>query len=229
MSFSVKENLRQIQERIADAATGCGRRPEDVKLVAVTKTIAVPRIQEAIRAGATICGENYIQDARGKIDEIGRTVQWHFIGHLQTNKAKYAIELFDLIHSVDNISLARELNKRAEKKNILVDVLIQVNISEESTKYGASRQGLFDLLREMEQLTSIRIKGLMTMPPYFPDPEQVRPYFQTLRRLRDEVAALDLPHVSMEELSMGMSNDFEVAIQETATMVRVGTAIFGPR
>lgn len=226
----MKENLERINKRIDDAATGCGRNPETIRLVAVSKTVGADRVREAIDAGAVILGENYIQEAREKFDAlIDRHVQWHFIGHLQSNKAKYAVRMFDLIHSVESIKLATALDKEARKNGKVQDILIQVNISREETKSGIPEVGAVELITQISRLDHIRVKGLMTMPPFFDAPEQARPFFRQLARLRDRIAAHSIPGVSMAELSMGMTGDFEVAIEEGATLVRIGTAIFGAR
>ncbi len=226
----MKERLAKINQRIAAAAIGCGRIPETVRLVAVSKTVDADRVAEAIDAGATIVGENYIQEARGKFNTLyGRPAQWHFIGHLQSNKAKYAVRMFDLIHSVESLKLATALDKEARKNGKVQEILIQVNISREETKSGISETGAVELITQISGLESVRVKGLMTMPPFFDSPEQARPFFRQLARLRDRIAAHDIPRVSMQELSMGMTGDFEAAIQEGATLVRIGTAIFGAR
>jgi pyridoxal phosphate enzyme (YggS family) len=224
---AIEENFRTVKERIDDAATRAGRDPSQITLIAVTKTVAIERIREAIAAGMIAFGENYVQEARRKIDEIGRTgLQWHFIGHLQTNKAHYAVRLFDFIHAVDSIKLARELDKRAASAGRTVDCLIEVNLSEEESKFGITEDKARGLVHEMKGLKNISLQGLMTMPPYFDDPELARPYFIALRTLQEKIAQ-DGTH--LPELSMGMSTDFEVAIEEGATMVRVGRAIFGER
>lgn len=227
--MSIAHSVLKIQDRITQAALRSGRKPEDIRLVAVSKTIAAEKIQEAIGAGVAICGENYIQEARTKIEQIGRTIAWHYIGHLQSNKAKYAVQLFDMIHSVDSISLAAALNKEAKKANKVLPVLIQVNISGENTKSGIEREQAAHLLKSIALLNNLSVQGLMTMPPWFDNPEDARPYFSALRKLRDELAGEKIPGVSLTELSMGMSADFEVAIEEGATLVRIGTAIFGER
>ncbi len=174
-------------------------------------------------------GENRVQEAREKIEKLGNIARWHLIGRLQTNKAKYAVKLFDLIHSVDNIELARELDKQAAKAGKVQDVLIEVSIAGEAAKAGVAMQDVTTLVREAAKLKNISIKGLMTMPPYSENPEDSRPFFRKLRDLAEAMIKEDMPSVSMKELSMGMSGDFEVAIEEGATMVRVGTAIFGER
>jgi len=223
---SVKDNLLRVKESMERAARIAGRDPYDVKLVAVSKTVEMARIREAIEAGVSILGENYIQEAQKKIEEIRKPVSWHFIGHLQSNKAKYAIRLFDMIHSVDSPPLAEELNRRAEQADRVIKVMIEVNLSKEATKFGTDEEMVFSLARRIQTLRHLSLEGLMTMPPYFDSPEKSRPYYIALRELEERMIKEGIP---MKELSMGMSNDFEVAIEEGATFVRVGTAIFGPR
>jgi PLP dependent protein len=227
--MTIADNLVRIRERINQATLRCGRQPEDIRLVAVTKTVPAGMIREAVSAGAALLGENYIQEAREKIALIGTQVEWHFIGHLQSNKAKLAVELFSMIHSVDRMTLAEELNKEAGKRNKKLPVLIQVNISGEETKSGIDAAGTRQLVQQAAQLPHLSVQGLMTMPPWFEDPEVARPYFRALRNLRDELAGEKIPNILLTELSMGMSGDFEVAIEEGATLVRIGTAIFGER
>ena len=222
-------NLNRVQERVAAAARRAGRSPEEIRLVAVSKTVGAERVREAIAAGAKILGENYVQEAQKKIEAVGHGVAWHFIGHLQTNKAKIAVRLFDLIHSVDSLSLAEELDKAAKKQGRILPVLLQISLSEETTKFGAKEREIFRMAESLATMEGIRVEGLMTMPPYFEDPEAARPYFGALRELSERLARQKIPRILMKELSMGMSNDFEVAIEEGATLVRVGTAIFGPR
>ena len=213
-------------ERIEKAARRVGRDPREIKLVAVSKTVESGRIREAIEAGISILGENYVQEAQKKIEEIGRPVAWHFIGHLQSNKAKYAVRLFDMIHSLDSLPLAEELNRRAEQVDHFIKVMIEVNLSREATKFGADEVRVMNLAKGILNLRHLSLEGLMTMPPYFDSPEMSRPYYIELRELKEKVVREGIP---MKELSMGMSNDFEIAIEEGATYVRVGTAIFGPR
>jgi pyridoxal phosphate enzyme (YggS family) len=222
----IKENLLRVIERIENAAQRTGRDSGEIKLVAVSKTVESARIREAIEAGVSILGENYIQEAQKKIEEIGRPVAWHFIGHLQSNKAKYAIRLFDMIHSLDNLPLAEELNRRAEQADRFIKVMIEVNLSREATKFGADEDRVMNLAKEILRLRRLSLEGLMTMPPYFDSPEMSRPYYMELRELKEKMVREGIP---IKELSMGMSNDFEIAIAEGATYVRVGTAIFGPR
>jgi len=213
-------------EQIERAAQKAGRDPKDVRLVAVSKTVEAVRVREAIEAGVTILGENYVQEAQKKIEEIGRSVSWHFIGHLQSNKAKVAVQLFDTIHSVDSVPLAEEVNRRAQQTNRKIPVMIEVNLSGETTKFGAEEEKVSALAQKTLSLNSVSLEGLMTMPPYFDDPEMSRPYFVQLRGLKEKMIKGGIP---LKELSMGMSNDFEIAIEEGATYVRVGTAIFGLR
>jgi pyridoxal phosphate enzyme (YggS family) len=224
------KRLQNVKNRIQTVARECGRDPETVRLVAVSKTVPTNRVRQAIEAGATILGENYVQEARTKFNDLATyPVSWHFIGHLQSNKAKYAVRLFDLIHSVDTLKLARELDKQSHKINKIQEVLIQVNISEEASKSGVNVKDTYNLLKDISLLENLSVKGLMTMPPYFNAPEKVRPYFAALRGLRDRLEQQGLLNMSLSELSMGMTGDFEVAIQEGATLVRIGTAIFGKR
>jgi pyridoxal phosphate enzyme (YggS family) len=224
------KRLQNIKNRIQTVTRACGRDPETVRLVAVSKTVPTNRVRQAIEAGATILGENYVQEARTKFNDLATyPVSWHFIGHLQSNKAKYAVRLFDLIHSVDTLKLARELDKQSHKINKIQEVLIQVNISEEASKSGVNVKDTYNLLKDISLLENLSVKGLMTMPPYFNAPEKVRPYFAALRGLRDRLEQQGLLNMSLSELSMGMTGNFEVAIQEGATLVRIGTAIFGKR
>jgi pyridoxal phosphate enzyme (YggS family) len=209
--------------------------------------VEVARIKEAIKAGVSILGENYVQEAQKKIEEIGklalpeptsrslaegrrsgegRPISWHFIGHLQSNKAKYAIRLFDMIHSLDSIPLAEELNRRAEQADRVIKVMLEVNISKEATKFGMDEEKVLNLSKRIQSLKHLSLVGLMTMPPYFDSPEMSRPFYVALRELKER---MDREGIPMKELSMGMSNDFEIAVEEGATYVRVGTAIFGAR
>jgi len=222
---TIAENLAVVRGRIAEAARKSGRKAEDVTLIAVTKTIDIPKIEEAISAGAKDLGENYVQEAIGKIKAMDASdVRWHFIGHLQKNKARQAAGVFSTIQSVDNLPLALEIGKRAEARGIEADVLIEVNISEEETKFGVSPEDALNFAEEVAQVSGIKLKGFMGMAPFVADPEAARPYFARLKRLWDK-----LPKEQRHWLSMGMSHDFEVAIEEGSNMVRIGTAIFGPR
>jgi pyridoxal phosphate enzyme (YggS family) len=217
----IRANLGRVRASIAAACARAGRDPADVLLIAVSKTVEVERIRLAIAAGVTALGENRVQEAKQKIETLGRPVPWHLIGALQTNKAKEAVRLFDWIHSVDRLELARELDRRARALGRTVDALVEVNVGEEPQKSGLHPHEIKPLLEAVAGCEGIRIRGLMAIPPAAADPEQTRPHFRRLRELREAVG--------LEHLSMGMSADFEVAVEEGATMVRVGTAIFGPR
>ena len=225
----LKQRLENVKDQIRKAAIKCGRNPESIHLVAVSKTIPATRVNEAIEAGVTTLGENYVQEARKKFNVLGvYPVSWHFVGHLQSNKAKYAVRLFDLIHSVDTLKLARELNKQANKVNKIQDILVQINIGKEPSKSGSDIENAANLIRDIVLLENLSVKGLMAMPPFFNNPEKSRPYFIALRNLRDQIQKA-LPGVVLGELSMGMTGDFQVAVEEGATLVRIGTAIFGER
>ena len=225
----IGDNIREIRENIAEAALRSGREPSEVRLMAVTKTVDDDRILEAIEAGVDIMGENYIQEAKRKIEMKDVDVKWHMIGHLQSNKAKYAVRLFDMIHSVDRMKLAMELDRRSATAGRVTDILIEVNVSGEESKNGISANEAPDLISQISLLDNLSIRGLMTMPPWFDDPEDARPFFVALRELRDKIIAEDIKGVEMRELSMGMSGDYRVAVEEGATIVRIGTAIFGAR
>ena len=227
---NIAQNLAAIQARIHRAAIEANRHPDEIELVAVSKTIDAATIQSAIEAGVTVLGENYIQEARAKFEQLSTLpARWHFIGHLQTNKAKYAVRQFDLIHTVDSSRVAKAINKEAAKIDKVQPVLIQINIAREETKAGIETEEVEQLVREVAQMDHLKLKGLMTMPPFFNAPERVRPFFQQLREIRDRLQQLNLPGADLSELSMGMTGDFEVAIAEGATLVRIGTAIFGGR
>lgn len=227
MAISIAENILKVTERVRKAARKAGRDPSEVTIVAASKAVEPRKIREAVANGICVFGENYVQEATEKIEKIrDKSIRWHLIGNLQKNKAKFAVEFFDCIHTVDSIDLAKELDKRASEP---VDVLIQVNISREKTKAGVDADGCLKLAKAVSALPKLRLKGLMTMPPFFEDPEMSRPYFVTLRRLAEHINKERLPGVWMRELSMGMSHDFETAIEEGATMIRIGTAIFGLR
>ncbi len=223
----IAENLKAVKARIAAAARRVGRDPAAVRLVAVSKTIPPERLREAVAAGQRLFGENYLQEARQKIDILGRDLDWHLVGRLQSNKARGAVELFDLIHSVDRFKLAQALDQAAARLGKVQDILIQVDLGAEITKFGAAPQEVPELLERVAGLPHLRVAGLMTLPPWFADPEAVRPYFKTLHDLRERWRAAS--GLALPELSMGMSGDFEVAVEEGATLVRVGTAIFGSR
>jgi pyridoxal phosphate enzyme (YggS family) len=209
--MGVTENIRKIREEIAEAATRNGRQPSSIK------------------AGVDIIGENYIQEARRKIETFGKSMEWHMIGHLQTNKARYAVNLFTMVHSVDRMELAVELNRRAGAAGLTMKILIEVNAAGETTKSGTDAADAIALVRAIAPMPNLSIQGLMTMPPFFDDPEEARPFFRKLRALRDEIEAVGIPGVEMKELSMGMSGDYIAAVEEGATIVRLGRSIFGER
>ncbi len=225
----VRENVRSVLDRIARAALRVGRNPNEVTLVGATKSVDVERIRAAIEAGLQHIGENYAQEAWAKYQQIGDLVTWHFIGRLQTNKAKVVVRFCQFVQSLDRLALAEELNRRAEQIGRTILCLVEVNVGNEETKGGLPPEQVEDFLRQLASFSHLRVVGLMAMPPYFLDPEQVRPYFRQVRSLFEHLTKLSLPHVEMRYLSMGMSHDFEVAIEEGANMVRVGTALFGPR
>jgi len=231
--MSIAENLAAIHERIARAARQAGRTPEDVALMAVTKTVPAARIAEAYEAGHRLFGENRVQEFADKAGALARLAdaEFHMIGHLQSNKASKAAEIFHAVDSVDSAKLAERLNVAAAKLGKTVDVLLEINIGGEEAKSGVAPESeeLERILAGGEQWSSLRIRGLMTVPPFMEDPEGARPYFRRLRELRDQLARRDLAGVKLETLSMGMSHDFEVAIEEGSTCVRIGTAIFGER
>ena len=234
---SIAENIKRLEERIEKAAWKSGRKREDITLVAVTKTVEPERINQAIDAGIKIIGENRIQEAQDKFKFITRDVEKHLVGHLQTNKVKKALELFDLIQSIDSLHLAQEVSKRAKsikalrpvgEKGKFAEVLIEVNTSDEPSKYGVKPEEVFSLVEEIAKLENIKIKGLMTIGLFTDDLEKVRPCFVKLRKIFESLKNLKRGNIEMRYLSMGMSSDFEIAIEEGANMIRVGTAIFGP-
>jgi len=227
--LSIVRNLEEIQNRVDRAARKVGRNSESVLIVAVSKTVAIPRIEEAIAAGVQALGENRVQEAREKIAAIGKKVPWHLIGHLQTNKAKQAVSLFEMVHSVDSLRVAEALDQEAGKQEKLLPVLVQVNLSGEASKSGVAADEALELIEEVAKMTHLQLQGMMTIPPYAADPEAGRPIYRGLRELRDHVNSEDLSGTPLHHLSMGMSHDFEVAVEEGATIVRVGTLLFGER
>ncbi len=224
--MTITEKVQDVAERISWAAARAGRRLEDVKLVAITKTVDIGLIREAADAGVRIFGENYVQEAKEKIAAVGRDVEWHMTGHLQKNKARDAVNMFSMVQTIDSLGLAEELDKRAGAGGKVILGLIEVNLGEERTKSGVSKDELVPFLNSVKGLKNLSIKGLMAIPPFFYEPEKVRPYFKALRESLERANAEGF---SLSELSMGMSHDFEVAVEEGATMVRIGTAIFGER
>lgn len=225
--MNLAENLAAVQQRIRAACQRAGRDPDSVLLLPVTKSQPPEVVNAAAALGLTVFGENKVQEAKAKIPLCSDRLRWHFIGHLQTNKCRDAVELFEMIQSVDSLHLARELNKRAEQAAKRIPVLIEVNVAGERSKFGYAPEALLAELPALNALPRLEIRGLMTVPPWSPDPEKVRPHFRRLRELKEQcerILGAPLPH-----LSMGMSGDFEVAIEEGATIVRIGTALFGPR
>jgi len=218
---TIRRNLDTVRGRMARAAERAGRRPEEILLIGVSKTVPVERVRLGVEAGLAALGENRVQEAKEKIKVLGRPVPWHLIGHLQTNKVRDAIELFDVIHSLDRVELAQELERRAATRGRVVEALLEINVADEPSKSGFAPDALDAALQTIGGLTHVRVRGLMVIPPIVERAEQARPWFQTLRQLAERHG--------LKELSMGMSADFEVAIEEGATMVRVGTAIFGAR
>ncbi len=229
MENFIRENIEVIREKIARAAERAGRDPKDVLLLAVTKTIDNERIREAVDAGLTELGENKVQEIMDKYDTIARDVKWHMIGHLQTNKVKYIIDKVTLIHSVDSLKLAQEINKKAAKAGKVMDILVEINVADEESKFGITCDMAEDIIRELSTMENIRVRGLMTVAPFVDDGEQNRPVFRRLKQLLVDINAKKLDNVNMDILSMGMTGDYEVAVEEGATIVRVGTGIFGPR
>jgi pyridoxal phosphate enzyme (YggS family) len=230
MDSDIAARIELVKDRIRRAAEAVGRDPAGVRLVAVAKTFPAEDVRRAAAAGATDVGENYIQEAREKFDALaGLGLTWHFIGHLQSNKTRQAVRMFELIHTVDSARLAAEIDRAAAKAGKIQDVLVQVNVAGEATKSGVAPEAAAALVRELAGMEAIRVRGLMAMPPFFGEPGRVRPFFAELRRLAERIGGLGLSNVTMDELSMGMTGDFEAAIAEGATLIRVGTAVFGGR
>ncbi len=215
----IKENVKKILDEL----------PSGAELVAAAKTRTPEEIQEAIDAGVNIIGQNYVQEAQAAFRVIGHRVRWHFIGHLQKNKAKKAVEIFDMIETLDSVGLAKELDKRCLAMEKIMPILIEINSGREAQKFGVLPEDAEQLIRQIANFESIKIQGLMTMGPMFGDPEDARPYFQETRKTFDFINSLNIPHVEMKYLSMGMTNSFRVAIEEGANIIRIGTLIFGPR
>ena len=227
--MSLTENYSLVKKRISDAAKRANRSDKDVTLISVSKTKPVSDIEEIYRAGSRDFGENKVQELLEKSAVLPEDIRWHMIGHLQTNKVKSVVDKACLIHSVDSLKLAKEIQKQAQKKDISCDILIEVNIAEEESKFGLMKKDVFDVIKAVSGFDRINIKGLMTIAPYVEDPELNRPYFRALKELSVDISAQNIDNVSMNILSMGMTGDFEVAIEEGATHVRVGTGIFGQR
>jgi hypothetical protein len=225
----IAANCREVFERIGEAASRSGRNPKEIKLLAASKSQSVDKIRAAIEAGIRLFGENYVQEAEKKKSTVGGSIEWHMIGHLQRNKVKTALDLFSVIQSLDSVELARALDKEAKRRERPARAFIEVNLAGEENKSGVAKSRVAGLLEEIGKLTYIRIEGLMAVPPFRERPEDVRPYFRALSELRDELQALKARNVDLKELSMGMTHDYPLAIEEGATLVRIGTAIFGPR
>ena len=225
----IADSLKKVQENINRACERAGRDPGEVTLVAVSKTKPNEVLQEAYDAGVRVFGENKVQELVGKMDSLPEDIAWHMIGHLQRNKVKYIAGRVALIHSVDSFRLAEEINIQAKKRGIVIPVLIEVNVGEENSKFGVYVEDTIDLVRQAAELDGVSIKGLMTIAPYVVDPEENRPLFHKIRDLALDIRSENIHNVSMDILSMGMTNDYEVAVEEGATIVRVGTGIFGER
>lgn len=227
--IDVAANYQKIRARMNEAAAKCGRTPNEIKILGASKAQSVEAIRAALDAGVTLIGENYVQEAEDKKKQIADSTEWHMIGHLQRNKAKRALEIFDVIESLDGFKLAQALDQEGARRGKRVRVFVEVNLSGEENKSGVAKRQTPALFEELAKLSHLRVEGLMTVPPFRENLEEVRPYFCQLRELRDQLNDLLLPNVQLAELSMGMSNDYPVAIEEGATIVRIGTALFGPR
>ncbi|MFQ5849250.1 MAG: YggS family pyridoxal phosphate-dependent enzyme [Candidatus Binatia bacterium] len=225
----IAANYERVREAIREAAGRSGRDPSEIKLLAASKSQGLAKIRAALKAGIRLFGENYVQEAKVKKEAVGESVEWHMIGHLQRNKVKLAVDLFSLIESLDSVELARMLDKEGKKRGRPVRAFVEVNLAGEETKSGVREEDLVPLLKEIGTLSQLRVEGLMVIPPFREIPEEVRPYFRTLKELQMSLRGLEIPNVDLRELSMGMTHDYPVAIEEGATIVRVGTAIFGQR
>jgi pyridoxal phosphate enzyme (YggS family) len=225
----LQDNLKEIENRVQAACERAGRSRDEVTLIAVSKTKPIEDLTEIYNAGVRDFGENKVQELTDKIEKMPNDIKWHMIGHLQRNKVKYIIDKVELIHSVDSFRLAEEINIQAKKKGIVVPILVEVNIAEEESKFGVSKEDAMELVKQIATLDGLTVKGLMSIAPYVVDSEENRPYFHKIKDLSVDISNENIDNVSMDILSMGMSGDFEVAIEEGATMVRVGTGIFGER
>ena len=225
----IATNLNEVEQNILSACKKSGRSRDEITLIAVSKTKPVSLLEDAYHAGVRDFGENKVQEMCEKYEVMEKDIRWHMIGHLQTNKVKYLIGKTSLIHSVDSYKLACEIEKQAAKHNCIMDILIEVNIAEEETKFGLSEEEVIDLVKQIAALPHVRIKGLMTVAPYVVDSEENRPFFRKIKQLSVDINNQNIDNVSMNILSMGMTGDYAVAIEEGATMVRVGTGIFGER
>lgn len=227
--IDVAGNYHNILDRISAIAGKCGRRAQEVKVLGAAKSQSVESVRSAIAAGVSLIGENYVQEAQQKKAQIPQGVEWHMIGHLQRNKAKAAVEIFDLIETLDSVALARELEKQGRQRGEKIRVFVEVNLAGEESKSGIAKDDLASMLEAVAKLDHVAVEGLMTVPPFRENPEEIRPYFRELRELKDKLNAQRIPNVDLKELSMGMTHDYPVAVEEGATIVRIGTALFGPR
>ena len=225
----VAANYRAILSRINEAAAKAGRNPAETRLLGAAKSQSAELVQAAIKAGVRLIGENYAQEARDKKKNIPDPIEWHMIGHLQRNKVRAAAEIFDLVESLDSVELARELDKEGKKRGKRLRAFVEVKLGDEETKSGVAKRKVLDLLKAVGELSHLTVEGLMAVPPFRENPEAVRPYFRELRELQIELQNTKIPNVNLRELSMGMTHDFPVAVEEGATIVRIGTALFGPR
>jgi len=228
--LNIKENIDDIVKRIEVTCKKAGRNPNDITLIAVSKTVESPKVREALEAGIDNLGENRVQELIKKYEDLKDTgIKWHMIGHLQKNKVKYIIDKTVLIHSVDSLSLAEEIDKRAKNKGLVANVLIELNIGEEESKFGIKEENVYDFIKSLEDFENIRVLGLMTVAPFCENPEDVRWVFKKMKDIYDKISTMNLKNAEMKYLSMGMTNDFEIAIEEGSNMIRIGTAIFGAR
>ena len=229
MNSSIEQNIIDVKKRINEAALKSGRNPDEILLLAVSKTIDVPKIKEAVNCGLNSLGENRVQEIMEKYEPMGEGINWHLIGHLQTNKVKYIIDKVCLIHSVESLKLAEEINKRAEKASVVMDILVEVNVADGESKFGIKPKDCENFIRQLSLLKNINVKGLMTVAPFTENPEENRIYFKEMKKLLIDINNKKINNINMTELSMGMTGDYCVAIEEGATIVRVGTGIFGER
>jgi pyridoxal phosphate enzyme (YggS family) len=229
LMVDVGANYRRISDRISEAALRAGRNPQEIRLLAAAKSQNVELVRAAIAAGVRLIGENYVQEAESKSQVISESVEWHMIGHLQRNKVKAALETFDLIQSLDSVALAMELDKAGRKSGRTLRAFIDVNLGDEPSKSGIARDEVAELVRRVSELSHLRVEGLMVVPPFKENPDETRPYFRALKKLQIELQGLKIPNASFNELSMGMTHDYPIAVEEGATIVRIGTALFGAR
>jgi hypothetical protein len=228
MSY-IQENINEVRDNIYNICKKMNRNPEDIKIIAVTKTVDIDRISTAIDFGIDAIGENRVQEIRKKYNKIDKKVEWHMIGHLQTNKVKYIIDKVSLIHSLDSLRLAKEIDKRAKNIDKTMNVLVQINIGNEDSKYGIDLDDVHNFIEKLESFKNLKVQGLMAIAPYVKNPEAIRPHFKKMKKIFDDLKGKDIENLEMKYLSMGMTNDYLVAIEEGANIVRIGTGIFGKR